>query len=87
MLTQMLGASELLQHVAHLIEDEHAHHLALDHDDTALVVHGHASRMLQNVRAELANELAVLVVDLNLMRRTAFGYDEVTCVAEKSAFC
>lgn len=75
----MLGASELLQNVAHLIEDEHTHHLALDHDDAAFVVDGDATRMLQDVRAELANELTVLIVDLDLVRRTAFGYDQVTC--------
>ena len=39
---QVLGAPELVEDVAHLVEDDDAHHLALNHDDAALVVHAHA---------------------------------------------
>ena len=74
----MFGTSELLQHVAHLVEDEHSHHLALDHNDASFVVHRNASRMLQDVRTELAHKLTILVVDLNLVSWTAFGHNEVT---------
>ena len=49
-----------------LIEDDDPHDLALDDDDAALVVDAHAARVLQDVGAELAHKLAVLVVDLDL---------------------
>ena len=75
----MLRTAELLQHVAHLIEDKHSHHLTFDHDNATLVIHRNASRMLQNVCTELAHELSILIVDLNLVRWTAFGHDKVTC--------
>ena len=39
---QVLGAPELVEDVAYLVEDDDAHHLALNHDDAALVVHAHA---------------------------------------------
>ena len=51
---------------AHLVEDDDAHDLALDDDDAALVVDADAARVLQDVRTELAHELTVLVVDLDL---------------------
>lgn len=79
---QVLGAAKLVQHIAVLVEDNHAHHLALHHDDPALVVHGHAARMLQYGGSELAHELAVLVVDLDLVRRRAFGDDNVAGIAD-----
>ena len=50
----------------YLIEDDDAHDLALDDDDAALVVDADAARVLQDVRTELAHELTVLVVDLDL---------------------
>ena len=50
----------------YLIEDDDAHDLALDDDDAALVVDADAARVLQDVRPELAHELTVLVVDLDL---------------------
>ena len=53
-------------HDADLIEDDDPHDLALDDDDAALVVDAHAARVLQDVGAELAHELTVLVVDLDL---------------------
>ena len=70
---QILGTVELVQYVAHEIEDDHAHHFALDHDDALLGVDADAARMLQDVGAKLANKVAELVVDLNLMRWRAFG--------------
>ena len=51
----------------YLIEDDDAHDLALDDDDAALVVDADAARVLQDVGAELAHELPVLVVDLHLV--------------------
>ncbi len=53
----------------YLIEDDDSHDLALDDDDPALVVDADSARMLQDVRAEFTDELAVLVVDLNLKFR------------------
>ena len=50
----------------YLVEDDDAHDLALDDDDAALVVDADAARVLQDVRPELAHELTVLVVDLDL---------------------
>uniref|UniRef100_A0A182TT91 Uncharacterized protein n=1 Tax=Anopheles melas TaxID=34690 RepID=A0A182TT91_9DIPT len=75
---EMLAATKLLQHIAGLVEDDDTHHLALHDNDTALAVHGNAARMLQDVSAELAHKLAVLVVDLNLVRRRALRHDDVT---------
>ena len=66
---EVLRASELVQNVAHLIEDYDAHHLALDNDDTTLAVDCDPARVLQHVSSKLAGELAVLVVDLDLVRR------------------
>lgn len=63
---EVLGAPELVQHVSHLVKDDDAHDLALDDDDAALVVDADAARVLQDVGAELAHELAVLVVYLHL---------------------
>lgn len=74
----MLGTPELDQHVAGLVENDDAHHLALDHHDAALVVDGNAAWVLQNVGAELADELPVLVVDLDLVRGRSLGDDYVT---------
>ena len=63
---QVLGAPELVQDVAGLVEDDNAHHFALHHDDPALVVHGHPAGVLQNVGTKFADELAVLVINLDL---------------------
>ena len=52
--------------VVHLVKDDDSHDLALDDNDSALVVDADSARMLQNVGAEFAHELTVLVVDLNL---------------------
>ena len=56
----------VLRHGTDLIEDDDPHDLALDDDDAALVVDADAARVLQDVGAEFADELAVLVVDLDL---------------------
>jgi len=81
---QVLRAVELLQHIAHQIEDQHAHHLALNHNDTALGVHADTARMLQDVSAELAQEVAVLVVNLDLVGGRALRYYNVACVLHNS---
>ena len=65
---QVLGAAKLVQDVAGLVEDDHAHHLALHDDDAALVVDGDSSRMLQDIGTEFAHKLTVLVVNLDLER-------------------
>ena len=74
---QVLGATELVQHVAQLVEDDHAHDFTLDDDDAALAVNRDAARVLQDVRTELAHKLSVLVVDLHLMSRASLGHDDV----------
>lgn len=65
---QVLGAAKLVQDVAGLVEDDHAHHLALHDDDAALVVDGDSSRMLKDIGTEFAHKLTVLVVNLDLER-------------------
>ncbi len=50
----------------YLVKDDDPHDLALDDDDPALVVDADAAGVLQYIGAELANELAVLVVNLDL---------------------
>lgn len=75
---KMLGATELVEDVAVLIEDDHSHHLALYNDDPALVVDCDASGVLQNVGPELANKLTVLVVDLNLVRGRPFCNNDIS---------
>ena len=67
---EVFGAAKLVQDLAQLVEDDDAHHLALHHDDPAVVVHAHAARMLKDVGAELAHKLAVLVVDLDLQQQS-----------------
>ena len=52
--------------IIHLIKDDDPHDLAFDNNDPALVVDAHAPRVLQDLGPELAHELAVLIVDLNL---------------------
>ena len=74
---EILGAVELLQHIAVQVKYEHTHHFALDDHNATLVVHTDAARMLQNIGAELAQELSVLVVDLYLMSRRSLGDHDV----------
>ena len=52
--------------VLNLVKDDDPHDLALHDDDPALVVDADAARVLEDVGAEFADELAVLVVDLDL---------------------
>ena len=75
---EVFRTAKLVQDVAHLVEDDDAHHLTLHDDDPALVVDGDAARVLEDVRPELANELPVLVVDLYLVRRAALGHDDIS---------
>jgi len=59
--------AELVQNRASLLtEDDHPLHLALHDDDVAETVDGHATRVLQDVRAELADESTVARKDLHL---------------------
>ena len=44
-------------------------YLTLDDDNSSLVVHADAAGVLQDVCPELPDELTVLVVDLDLVRR------------------
>jgi len=74
---KVLGTAKLVEHIAELVEDDDAHHLALHHDDPALVVDADAAGVLQDVGAELANELAVLVVDLDLVRRRPLRHNNI----------
>lgn len=74
---QVLGAPEFDQHVAGLVEDDDAHHFALDYYNAALVVDGDATGVLQYVGAKLAYELSVLIVDLDLVCGRTFGDDYV----------
>lgn len=64
---QMFGAAEFLQHCAGLVEDDDPHHFAFHHHDASLIVDGDASRVLENVGAEFAHKLPILVVDLDLV--------------------
>ncbi len=54
--------------IINLIENDDPHDLALNDNDTPLVVDAHATWMLKNVGTKLTNELAVLVVDLDLLK-------------------
>lgn len=69
---QILGAIELVQDGSHQIEYNHTHHLALDNNNAHLRIDANAARMLQDIGAEFAQKLSVLIVDLNLMRGRAF---------------
>lgn len=81
---EVLAAAEFLQNISVLIENNDTHDFALDHNDAPLAVDCDAARVLQNVRAELADKLAVLIVDLDLMRRRPFRYDYVARCANDS---
>ena len=62
----MFGAPELGNDVSNLIEDDDPHHLALHDNDHALLIDTDTARMLKDVGTKLTDELAILVVDLNL---------------------
>ena len=56
--------------IALIVEDlDDPHDLALDDDDPSIVVCGHTTRMLEDVRTELADKLSILSEDLNLYRQ------------------
>jgi hypothetical protein len=74
---QVFRTVKLVQYIAELVEDNHAHDLAFHDNYTAFGVDAHAARMLQYVGTELAHKLSILVVDLYLMGGTAFGDDNV----------
>merc|ERR1719431_1470036 len=67
----------LSTHISELIEDDDPHHLAFHHDDPALVVDANPPVVLQDVGAELADELAVLVVYLDLVRRRPLCHNNI----------
>lgn len=54
-------------HYGYLIKNDDPHDLALNDDDAALIVDAYATRMLKNVCSKFTDELAVLVVDLDLV--------------------
>jgi hypothetical protein len=74
---QIARAAELLEDIAERVEDDHAHDLALNNNNTALMVDTHATGVLQNVRTEFTKELSVLVVDLNLVGGRALRHNKV----------
>jgi hypothetical protein len=74
---EVLAAVKLAQHVAHQVEYNDTHHFALDNDNVAFVVDGHTTRMLQDVGAEFAHKLAILIVNLNLMGGRALGENDI----------
>lgn len=75
---EMFGALDSSLDIAVRVKDNDAHDLALNHNDSALIVNTNSTRMLEDVSAEFAQELAILIVDLNLMSWTAFGHNEVS---------
>jgi hypothetical protein len=74
---QILGTIELVEHIAVQVEYDHTHYLALDHNDTRLVVDVDAAWMLQYIRAEFPYKLSKLIVDLNLMRWRSLRHHNV----------
>ena len=69
----MLGTTKLVENIAGLIEYDDSHDLALNHDDAAFVVNGNSSRVLQNIGAKFTHELAILVVNLDLLKTPKTG--------------
>lgn len=76
---QVLGAAKFLHDISHQIKNDDAHHFALDHHHSPLVVNCHSAGVLQNIGAKLAQKLAVLVVNLDLMRGTALSHHNIAC--------
>lgn len=74
---EVARAREFLEHIAVGVEDDDAHHFAFNHDDVTLFVDADAAWMLKDVGAEFAQELAVLIVDLDLMSWRTLGDDEI----------
>lgn len=80
----MLGATELLQNIAHLVENDYAHNFAFDHHNASLVVDGDATRVLQDVGTEFSHELTVLVVYLYLVCRGSLSDNDIARRANNS---
>lgn len=57
---------------SYLVKNDDPHDLAFDNNDSSLVVHTDTTWMLQDVGAELANELTILIVNLNLKFKKSF---------------
>lgn len=66
---EVFRAAKLVEDVPQLVKNDHSHHLALDHNNPPFVVDANTPRVLQDVGSKLADELAVLVVNLDLVRR------------------
>lgn len=75
---KMLGATKLVDDIPKLIKNDDSHDFAFYDDDSPLVVDGHSSWMLENVGTKFANELAILVVDLDLVSWTSLCDNDVT---------
>ena len=65
----MLGTTKLVEDIASLIKYDDSHNLAFNHNDSAFVVNGNSSRVLQNIGAKFTHELAILVVNLDLLKK------------------
>ena len=63
---QMLGTTKLVENIAGLIENDDSHNLAFHYNDSAFVVNGNSSGVLQNIGAKFTHKLAILVVNLDL---------------------
>ena len=62
----MLGTTKLVENIAGLIENDDSHNLAFHYNDSAFVVNGNSSGVLQNIGAKFTHKLAILVVNLDL---------------------
>ena len=62
----MLGTTKLVENIAGLIENDDSHNLAFYYNDSAFVVNGNSSGVLQNIGAKFTHKLAILVVNLDL---------------------
>ena len=53
-------------------------YLALNNNDASLVINAHSTWMLENIGTELAKELPILIVHLDLVGWGSLGDDEVS---------
>ena len=63
---QMLGTTKLVENIAGLIENDDPHNLTFHYNNSAFVVNGNSSGVLQNIGAKFTHKLAILVVNLDL---------------------
>ena len=63
---QIFGATKFVENFARLIENDDSHNLAFHYNDSAFVVNGNSSGVLQNIGAKFTHKLAILVVNLDL---------------------